>query len=142
MHHEQGRANDKDAFYTYIHYGTVVVGNLRVKGKLRVHGTIQGSLEVEDVLEIAESGIVEGESIRAKSVIILGQVRASIEAEERVELWQQGSLEGSVRAKVLDIEEGARFTGSSDMRFNFDTLPDAEASDQKDLIESLQAELV
>jgi cytoskeletal protein CcmA (bactofilin family) len=102
--------------FTYIQKGTTVEGNLTVKGKVRVVGQVLGNITVDGVLEVAESGVIEGERIQADDVIIVGLVKANIEAKGKIEIWKKGRLEGDVRAAALDIEEGASFTGRSEMR--------------------------
>lgn len=113
--------------FTYIHEGTVLEGDLTAKGRVRVHGTVRGNLSVEGVLEVAEGGVVEGELVRADEVKILGQVKARVEASGKIEIWHQGRLEGDVRAAALDIEEGALFSGRSDMRPATAALPSLAA---------------
>lgn len=102
--------------FTYIQKGTTVEGNISVHGKIRVVGQVHGNITVDGVLEVAESGLVEGEFIRAEHVVIVGTVKANIDARGKIEIWKKGRLEGDVRAAALDIEEGASFTGRSEMR--------------------------
>ena len=102
--------------FTYIHRGTTLEGSLKAKGRVRVHGLVRGDIEVDGVLEVAEDGVVEGALIRAKEVKIIGKVNANIEADGKIEIWQKGQLTGDVQASALDIEEGASFTGRSEMR--------------------------
>lgn len=101
--------------FTYVHRGTTVVGELDAEGRVRVHGTVRGNVRVRGVLEVAEAGVVEGERIDADEVKILGRVVAAVHALGKVEIWKGGELVGDVRAASLDIEEGARFTGRSEM---------------------------
>jgi cytoskeletal protein CcmA (bactofilin family) len=101
--------------FTYIHRGTTIVGDLEAKGRVRIHGTVRGNVRVSGMLEIAEAGVVEGELIEADEVKIIGTVRASVHARGKIEIWKDGRLEGDVQAAALDIEEGASFTGRSDM---------------------------
>jgi cytoskeletal protein CcmA (bactofilin family) len=102
--------------FTYINQGTEVQGNIVAKGRVRIHGIVRGNITVEGVLEVAEDGLVEGDTIIADEVKIIGHVKANVEARVKIEIWQKGILEGDVRAKALDIEEGATFIGRSDMR--------------------------
>lgn len=102
--------------FTYIHRGTTVTGDLEAEGRVRVHGTIRGNVSVQGVLEVAEAGVIEGTSVIADEVKILGRVAANVTAKGKIEIWKDGHLEGDVQAAALDIEEGARFTGRSEMR--------------------------
>ncbi len=101
--------------FTYIHQGTTLEGNLVAQGRVRVHGVIRGDVTVHGVLEVAESGEIEGSLIRADEVKVIGLVKADIEAKGKIEIWKTGRLFGDVRASALDIEEGAGFTGRSEM---------------------------
>lgn len=102
--------------FTYIHRGTTLAGDLEATGRVRVHGTVRGNVKVSGVLEVAEAGVIEGELVEADEVKILGKVRANVDAKGKIEIWKDGQLDGDVQAAALDIEEGARFTGRSDMR--------------------------
>lgn len=113
---ETVEAAKKSEPFTYIHKGTLLEGNISAQGRVRVHGTVRGTLKVAGVLEVAEDGLIEGDGVQADEVRILGTVRANIEAKGKIEIWKQGVLEGDVKASALDIEEGASFTGRSAMR--------------------------
>ncbi len=101
--------------FTYIHHGTTFTGTLEASGRVRVHGTIHGSVKVDGVLEVADAGVIEGALIEAVEVKILGRVCADVHASGKIEIWKNGVLIGDVRAVALDIEEGASFTGRSEM---------------------------
>ncbi len=102
--------------FTYIHRDTVLTGDLEAKGRVRVHGTVRGDLRVAGVLEVAQSGLVEARSLEAEEVKVIGKVVAErVVARGKVEVWKGGELVGDVRAGALDIEDGARFTGRSEM---------------------------
>ncbi len=102
--------------FTYIHHDTIVNGELVGSGRVRIHGTVRGNVRVNGVLEVAEAGLVEGAWIVADEVKIIGRVQVeSLTAHGKVEIWRGGELIGDVKASSLDIEEGARFTGRSEM---------------------------
>ena len=115
----QKNAASKDAKpepFTYIHQDTLLEGNLSAKGRVRIYGVVKGNVTVEGVVEVAEFGVVEGDTIRAHEVRVLGRVKANVESSGKIEIWQKGELIGDVRATSLDIEEGATFIGRSEMR--------------------------
>ncbi len=102
--------------FTYIQRGTIITGQLEARGRVRVHGVVRGDVKVDGALEVAESGVVEGASVEADDVKIIGRVVVErLRAKGKVEIWNGGELIGDVKAASLDIEEGARFTGRSEM---------------------------
>ena len=116
--------------FTYIHRGTKIVGDLEATGRVRVHGTIQGNVTVNGVLEVAEAGVIEGDLVTADEVKIIGRVRAGVHAKGKIEIWKKGHLEGDVKATALDIEEGATFTGRSEMNPPGRTVPVLPSADR------------
>jgi cytoskeletal protein CcmA (bactofilin family) len=121
--------------FTYVHRGTVVIGEIVATGRVRVHGEIRGSVKVDGVLEVAESGVIEGMTVEAHVVKVLGRVSADVVAGGKVEIWKGGVLTGNVTAPALDIEEGATFNGFSNMRPEGDVpeqLADADVSGSED----------
>ena len=77
---------------------------------------VRGDVKVDGALEVAEAGLVEGSSVEAADVKIIGKVVVErLVASGKVEIWKGGELIGDVKATSLDIEEGARFTGHSEM---------------------------
>lgn len=81
-----------------------------------MHGVVRGDVTVTGPLEVAESGLVEGATVEADEVKIIGRlVVEQLVVKGKVEIWAGGELIGDVVAAALDIEEGARFTGRSEM---------------------------
>jgi cytoskeletal protein CcmA (bactofilin family) len=105
--------------FTYIHHGTTLTGDVKARGRVRVHGAVHGEVEVDGLLEVAKDGVVDGASIVAEALVVLGRVRGAVRVSGKVEVWKGGVLEGDVRAGSLDIEDGATFVGRSEM-----SLPD------------------
>jgi hypothetical protein len=97
----------------------VVTGDVKARGRVRVHGAVHGDVEVDGLLEVAKDGVVDGASIVAEALVVLGRVRGAVRVSGKVEVWKGGVLEGDVRAGSLDIEDGATFVGRSEM-----SLPD------------------
>lgn len=111
---ESAAAAERERF-TYLQHGTLVTGALQASGRVRLHGTIRGDVEVDGLLEVAADGVIEGATVKAASLVVLGRVRANVEVAGKVEVWKDAHLEGDVQAGTLDIEEGATFVGRSAM---------------------------
>lgn len=107
---------------TYIGAGSEVRGDLRAAGNLRIDGVIFGTVEVDGDLEVSATGAIEGEDVRARSVLVHGRIKARVHAAEHLRIHGQGRVEGDVTAQSLDIEAGAHFVGYS--RTGVDTPPE------------------
>src|SRR5690606_31501700 len=99
--------------FTYIRRRTRLVGRVAAVGRVRVHGVVEGDVEVDGVVEVAPAGVIVGSLVKAEELRVLGKVRADVVVSGKVEIWNGGELVGDVKAAALDIEEGAIFTGRS-----------------------------
>lgn len=123
--------------FTYIHKGTTFEGRIKAEGRVRVHGVVRGEVDVDGVVEVAPAGVIVGATVKAAELRVLGRVEADVVVSGKVEIWNGGELVGDVKAAALDIEEGARFTGRSEMirsggeRGAVDVLRDTVAADRR-----------
>jgi cytoskeletal protein CcmA (bactofilin family) len=95
--------------------GTVIEGNLKFRGGLRVDGVVQGHLAPADESSatsviVSEQGRVEG-SIRASHVVIDGTVNGPVEASEHLDLQPKARVTGDIRYKALEMHHGAVVQG-------------------------------
>ncbi len=96
---------------TYLSATSEFQGDLKVEGNLRIDGIVHGTVEVRGDVEISQNGLVEGEVLRARDIIVHGIIKARVVAEGRLTLSRTARLEGNVTANSLDIEAGAYYTG-------------------------------
>ena len=99
---------------TMIGDGTRVVGQVSVKGTIRIDGIVEGDLPAYWVV-VGETGKIVG-NIRSRGVVVAGSVEGNIEATESVELTGKASMTGEIRAPKLAVSEGAVFDGRSRMK--------------------------
>lgn len=95
----------------YLAKGTEVRGSLKSEGSLRVDGSIYGNVDVLGDLEIATTGRIEGEEVRANNLVSQGIIKAQIQATGKVTLTATAKVEGDVVASAIDIAAGAGFVG-------------------------------
>lgn len=95
--------------------------SLQIKGEvsgdedLTVEGKVEGKITLNGhVVTIGTNGRVMAE-IRAKSVVVGGQVRGNVTADDRVEILATGTVLGDVRAPRVVLADGAHFKGTIDM---------------------------
>jgi len=91
-----------------------IEGELEGRGNLVIEGRVKGRLQTTGDVCIAVTGNVEA-VIAARNITIQGRVNANIEAREAVSIEPQGTLIGDCRARSIQIHEGARFEGRSEI---------------------------
>ena len=111
---------------TIIGDGTRVVGQVTVKGTIRIDGIVEGDVQADWVV-VGVSGKILGNT-RTRGMIVGGSVEGNIEATETVELTGKASMTGEICAPKLTVSEGAVFNGRS--RMKGETEP-SEAQDGK-----------
>jgi cytoskeletal protein CcmA (bactofilin family) len=85
---------------------TSVTGKLSFEAPTRIDGRLKGEVRASDLLVIGESGRVEG-IVRAKRLIVHGQVHGEIRGAEHVEVAAQAVITGMIEAHSLTIHDGA-----------------------------------
>lgn len=99
---------------TVIGDSVTVRGNLSGEEDLQVLGRIEGSIDLNSTLVVAESGIVKAE-VSVKNAIISGVVVGNVHASESIELTREGRMVGDISSPRVIIVDGASFRGNVDM---------------------------
>jgi len=94
--------------------GVKIEGKIYSEGNMRIDGKVFGDVTVNGNLTLGDSSEIEGD-VRAMNVTLSGNVKGLVEANEKVILEANSSLEGELTAKILVVEEGAKFDGRSNM---------------------------
>ncbi|MGB3948062.1 MAG: polymer-forming cytoskeletal protein [Bacteroidia bacterium] len=94
--------------------GTVIQGDIKTNGDIRIDGTLTGSISVKGKLVIGVSGSVEGEII-CQNADISGNVKAKVTVAELLSLKASAKLSGDIITNKIAIEPGAVFSGSCSM---------------------------
>jgi cytoskeletal protein CcmA (bactofilin family) len=93
-----------------------VVGQIYTKEDLYVDGDVEGTIESqENKVTVGPNGRVQA-SIKAREVIILGQVQGNVETSDKVDLRKDAKLVGDIITSRISIEDGALFKGSIDIK--------------------------
>ncbi len=92
-----------------------IVGAITTKEDLYVDGDVEGTIESpENKVTIGPNGRVQA-SIKARDVVIIGQVQGDVEAIAKVDIRNGAKLSGNIRTERISIEDGAEFKGSIDI---------------------------
>ena len=97
--------------------GMKVVGDCETDGTLRIEGAVQGTVRAAKAVVIGRDGLVIGDVI-TQDAVVSGRVEGSVTAESRLELQASCQIDGEVHTPRLQLEEGAVFNGSVNMKQN------------------------
>ena len=93
---------------------TVIEGDLRFKGGLRIDGEVRGSVIAEEgapsILVLSERAKIVG-AVRAGSLVVNGTIEGPVLAEDTVELQPKARIRGEISYRVLEIHQGAVVDG-------------------------------
>ena len=98
------------------HIGKTVFikGEIRSEEDLVIDGKVEGKVDIKkNRLTVGATGKIDAD-VRARWVVVSGQVNGSITAGDRLELTASGRVNGDVQCPRLIIAEGARLQGAVD----------------------------
>lgn len=87
-----------------------IEGKIEGSGHVRVAGQFKGDVNVDGNLTIEPGAKVTG-AVRARTVVIGGELEGNVDAASRVELLETGVLNGDLRAGSLIVSAGSRMRG-------------------------------
>lgn len=100
---------------SYLGPGCVFSGEIRGRGSLECHGSVQGIIELTGDVVVGERGIARVD-IYGRRIQIDGLLEGNASGTERVEVGATGQVTGDIRAPSVSFAEGAVFEGNVEMR--------------------------
>ncbi|HEX5002128.1 MAG TPA: polymer-forming cytoskeletal protein [Bacteroidia bacterium] len=94
--------------------GTVIEGEVKASGDLRIDGVIRGSVSSKAKVVVGATGQVVGD-IFCQNADISGQVKGKTVVSEMLFLKATAKINGDIITGKLVVEVGASFTGSCNM---------------------------
>lgn len=96
---------------TIIGAGTVISGDIKSEGDIRIDGLLSGNLYAKSKVFIGPEGTVEGD-IHGQQADVLGKVTGQIRVKELLQLLGKCDITGDIFAGKLQVEPSAIFNGS------------------------------
>ena len=109
-----GNGAPPESVISIIGPGMRVVGDCETDGTIRIEGMVEGSVRAGKAVVVGKDGVVSGD-IATQDAVISGTVNGTLVADSRLELQATSRIEGDVRARRLQLEEGAIFNGTVHM---------------------------
>ncbi|TBR06649.1 MAG: polymer-forming cytoskeletal protein [Lysobacter sp.] len=104
------RAQPREAKESVIASDVSIEGKIMGSGNVRIAGRFTGDIAVEGDLTIEVGARVNG-GVRARRVIVAGELEGNIESAQRVELVESGAMTGDVKAGTVTVAPGSRMRG-------------------------------
>jgi cytoskeletal protein CcmA (bactofilin family) len=91
-----------------------IKGEIHTEEELLVDGEVEGLMESQSLVTVGPKGKVRA-NIRAREVIIYGEVKGNVDVSHKLAIREQGSLVGDVKSAGISIDDGAYFKGNIDI---------------------------
>ncbi len=99
---------------TIISKGVTVEGKISSDCNVRIDGIVNGDIFAKGNITVGNGGIVNGE-LQASVISVGGKIVGTLKANEKLIMESKSSVKGDVSTKILIVEAGAKFDGSSSM---------------------------
>jgi cytoskeletal protein CcmA (bactofilin family) len=100
---------------TAIGKAITIIGDIYSEEDLFIDGQFRGNVELKDSrLTVGPNGKADS-NVKAREVVILGQVFGDVEASQKITIRKQGSMIGNIRTTGIVIDDDAYFKGSIDI---------------------------
>ena len=109
-----GKQESSGSSINLIGAGTVIEGNIRSNGDIRIDGSVHGQVYSKAKVVIGSTGLVEGD-INCQNADISGTVKGKSTINELLFLKASSKMNGDIVTGKLIVEVGASFTGSCNM---------------------------
>jgi cytoskeletal protein CcmA (bactofilin family) len=90
-----------------------IEGKIEGSGHVRIAGRFKGDVNVQGDLTLERTSKLNG-AVRAKKVVVAGELEGNIESAARVELLDTSVLIGDIKAGTLMVSAGAKIRGHID----------------------------
>jgi cytoskeletal protein CcmA (bactofilin family) len=95
--------------------GTVIEGNIRFTGGLRIDGEVRGSVSTQgdkpSMLVLSENAKIIG-SVQAAHLVVNGTIEGPVQADDLMELQPKARVTGDIKYRALEMHHGAVVQGT------------------------------
>lgn len=107
---QAARAPERELKESLIAANLSIEGKIQGAGHIRIAGRFKGDVQVDGDLTIELGAKVNG-GVRARRVVIAGELEGNVESAERVELLQTAMMTGDIKAGTVTVAAGSRMRG-------------------------------
>ena len=103
-----------DGALSIIASGTIVSGDVKTDGTVKVEGEVLGNVHASQQVLLARGSRVKGD-VHTREAVIGGLVEGAIRATERVEIQATAVVQGDITTQRIVIAEGGQVNGGLEM---------------------------
>jgi len=109
-----GKQDGTSSSINLIGAGTVVEGDIKSNGDIRIDGTVYGAVISKAKVVVGATGVIEGD-VTTQNADVSGSIHGKITVNELLFLKSTANIQGDIVTGKLVVEVGATFTGSCNM---------------------------
>lgn len=125
---------NKGTVHSLFGMGNTFKGEFILNGPLRVDGTVIGDITTDSRVHISKSGRGDG-SVTAKTIDIGGKFNGKLTATDHVYIRSTATVNADIDTNLLELEEGAFFSGDCKIRNNTEKEISIDLNDIPDIID-------
>ena len=107
-------SDNTNASINLIGAGTVIEGDVRSNGDIRIDGTVHGKVISKAKVVVGSTGMIEGD-VSCQNSDLSGTVKGKMSVSDLLFLKSSAKIIGDIVTGKLVVEVGATFTGSCNM---------------------------
>lgn len=107
--------NNSNRLDTFVGKSTVLTGNVKIHGSIRIDGEIHGNIAVSETLISGNESFIKGDTT-CQTAIIAGRIEGNISAQGVVELQSGANIIGDITCASLVIDKNCFFDGKCNMQ--------------------------
>ena len=93
---------------------TTIIGKITGVGDLLVKGKVEGEIDLKSTVTIDGTGRSDA-TLKAQNIILSGSQNGDTQALDSIVLTPSGVVKSNLKAPVISIEKGAKFSGAIEM---------------------------
>ena len=103
-------SNQSTNSQTIIAEDVQIDGDIILSGNITIYGEISGSVSTDGAIQLAKKGKIFG-NVKSSSIQMNGYVEGDMFIDGTAELLSNCELVGNLQYRVLNIQDGAQFSG-------------------------------
>ena len=111
---ESSKAEGGTSSINLIGAGTVVEGDIKSNGDIRIDGTVIGNIVSKSKVVVGATGTIDG-NVTSQNADVSGSIKGKVTVNELLFLKSSANIQGDIITGKLVVEVGATFTGTCNM---------------------------